>query len=185
LRNALQVVRSYAQASLPPGPPRDASLAGMEKSLQVMAGMELLLSPGALDPSPEEIARTLELFPEFFVYELRSRKIRLLVERVDPPQGPFLFSAFPLLAALLLGDLMAGGGGGAGEIRLSFQEGEFRLWWVPEPGTLPFPPLAQKPSRRARALAEGQGLQVESLKEWTGFLVRAPLGGTRQREVFP
>ncbi len=184
LRNALQVVRSYSQASLPPGPPRDASLAGLEKGLDVMAGLELLLSPQELDPAPEEISRTLEIFPELFVYELRKRRIRLVVEKAALPRGVFLFSSLPLLAACLLEDLMKGGGGGAGEIRLSFTGEELRLWWEPEPGTLPFPPLRQRPGAAARRLAESRGLQVEPLEGLTGFLLSNPGGKVRQKEVF-
>ncbi len=184
LRNALQVVRSYSYASLPPGPPREASLAGLEKGLKVMAGLELLLSPGELDPSPEEIAQTLEIFPELFVYELRKRRIRLVVEEAALPRGLFLFSSLPLLAALLLEDLMGGGGGGAGEIHLSFPGEELRLWWKPEPGTLPFPPQRQRPGPEARALAGAQGLLVEPLEESTGFRLKEPGGKTRQGEVF-
>ena len=184
LRNALQVVRSYSQAALPPGPPREASLAGLEKGLKVMAGLELLLSPQAMDPSPEEIAQTLEIFPELFVYELRERRIRLTVEKTALPEGPFFFPSLPLLAALLLEDLMKGGGGGAGEVHLSFTGAELRLWWKPEPGTLPFPAIPQRPGKEARNLAEKQGLIVEPLEAWTGFLVKGPEEGPRQTEVF-
>ena len=184
LRNVLQVVRSYSQAALPPGPPREASLAGLEKGLSVMGGLELLLAPEETDVSPQEIARVLEIFPEFFVYELRRRRIRLVVEEAAFPEGPFFFPGLPLLAAHLLTDLMEGGGGGAGEIRLAFTGRELRLWWEPEPGTLPFPPVRQRAGKAALALAQEQGLRLEPLANRTGFLLQGPREGPKQREVF-